>query len=39
MDQPGPDALTQDLALKLGKHREQASHGAGRWAWLSSVLL
>jgi hypothetical protein len=37
MNQTGPDALTQDLALKLGKHREQASHGA--WAWLSSALL
>jgi hypothetical protein len=28
MDHTGSDALTQDLALKLGKHREQTSHGA-----------
>jgi hypothetical protein len=28
MGQTGSDALAQDLALKLGKHGEQASHGA-----------
>jgi hypothetical protein len=30
MDQTGTDALTQDLAFKLGEHREQTGHRAAR---------
>ncbi len=31
VSQTSADALTQDLAFKLGKNRKQSGHGPARW--------